>query len=83
MTSCHTQTTSANAARKAKADKFALSVVAKLNEIENIKDYTFMSLRDRCIALNYLSIPTQRGGEWTKTQISRVLKRVKKLESKP
>jgi len=74
------QTERANAVRMVAADDFARSIVNMLNDIEKINNYKFESLHSRCVALNYMEIPTRRGGEWTKTQISRVLKRVAKLD---
>jgi len=70
------QTDNANKARVSNADAFALLVIDRLNEIELAHDYTFKSLSDRCLALNHVGFTTAKGGEWTKTQMSRVLKRV-------
>lgn len=81
MTSENKQTANANKARTASADKFAMEIVTKLNEIEQINNYKFVTLHDRCVALNHIGITTQKGGEWTKTQISRVLKRIEKTDN--
>ena len=73
------QTDSANKERADKANKFALLVVNKLNDIEQEHDYIFKSLNDRCVALNHLGFTTAKGGKWTKTQMSRILKRATSL----
>lgn len=75
------RTAKANASRISKADTFALKIVAMLDEVEGINDYTFRSLRDRCVALNCMQVETRRGGEWTKTQMSRILRRVDRLQA--
>jgi len=77
----NTQTKKANEQRVENADAFALLVVKKLKNIENEYGYVFQSLNDRCVALNHLGFMTTRGSEWTKTQISRVLKRAENLSS--
>jgi len=76
MPTNNTRTEKANIQRCKNADEFALSVIEKLNDIENETGYCFKSLRDRCVALNHLGITPLRGGKWTKTQMSRTLKRV-------
>ena len=73
------QTNKATQARVSKADAFALLVVEELKGIEALNGYTFKSLNDRCLALNYLGFTTAKGGKWTKTQMSRVLSRAEKL----
>jgi len=72
------KTEKANYARNLNADEFARKIIKILDDIENINNYKFKSLSDRCFALNTMKIKTRRGGSWQKTQISRILKRTTK-----
>ena len=73
------QTSKANQVRTDKANDYALLVVDELNRIEGLAGYRFKSLSDRKLALNHVGFTTKKGGEWSKTQISRVLKRANDL----
>jgi len=75
----NTDTAAANQKRSQNADEFAESIRDELNKIERVNNYKFQSLSDRVLALNHLNIKTRRGGDWTKTQLSRVLKRLKAI----
>ena len=73
------QTSKANQARTDKANAYALLVVDELNRIEGLAGYRFKSLSDRKLALYSVGFKTVRGRKWSKTQISRVLKRANDL----
>jgi len=73
----HRDTSIPNEKRSQNADEFAQYIIDELNRIEQEHGYQFQSLNDRVVALNHLGITTRRGGEWTKTQMSRILNRVK------
>ena len=69
------QTSNANKARTGKADEFSLLVVEKLREIEKVRGRKFVSLQSRCDVLNRNGFLTCRNKRWSKTQMSRVLRR--------
>lgn len=75
------KTKKANSVRSKNADDFAEKIIGVLDKVESENGYKFKSLNDRIVALNYLGVGTSRGGKWTKTQMSRVLKRYKKLSA--
>jgi hypothetical protein len=76
----NTDTSKANEKRKQQADVFAQEIIRQLDAIERDFGYTFQSLRDRVVALNHVGVKTRRGGKWTKTAMSRVLKRVEVID---
>jgi len=75
-------TSRANFQRVNNADEFALEIVRKLNEIENINNYKFKGLSDRATALNHMKIKTTRGCMWSNNSVKRVLKRAEDLNYK-
>ena len=72
----NTDTSNANLKRAQDADKFALEIINKLDEIQKRNCYKFKGLNDRVLALNHLGIKTRRGCEWSNNSVRRVLERV-------
>jgi len=64
-----------------KADEFAIEIFERLRKIEKIRGRDYESLQARCDHLNMNGIFTIRNKRWTKTQMSRVLKRAENVIS--
>ncbi|MDH7913461.1 hypothetical protein [Winogradskyella sp. SYSU M77433] len=60
------------------ADKFALEIGITLDELDKLG---FSSLKDKADELNSRNIKTSRGKTWTKTAVSRIVKRWDKIKS--
>lgn len=75
----NTDTSKANLQRSKTANKFALEIVRKLDQIQELHDYEFKGLNDRVLALNHLGVKTRRGCKWSNNSVKRILERVESL----
>ena len=79
----NTDTSSAIKKNIESADVFAKDIVSRLDDFEDKNKYIgfeFESLSHRADHLNDKGVKTRRGKKWTKSAISRVLKRVENMK---